>query len=417
VSSNILSINSPDHPHARIEAGELVLENFRERDAQVVELAEGATDIDGVVHDCLVVGARALTAAQATTDVAVVEKAFGDMTAAFSRGLDEFGEELETKAKELLDEEEGALPRSFEEFKTELEKLLGTTFDPDRKQSVIGVFEQVMRKGASDQLKAMRQLIDPDNDESPLGRYRTEIVKSVEKETSKLQAAFEELKAQIAVEEAKAEMFELTTKKGFTFEDELESRLIDICEPCGDVAERVGGTAGSRGKKGDFVVRVNPEDVAGQDVCFTIEAKNQKMSLRDTLKELDRCIANRDALAGIAVFAKQNQCPGDTPFQSYGNRGVVIYDEIAGGELALRLAVAWARWVVRRQLSATVDVVDLDRIGSLIESARHALRAQSTIDRALTTSTNKIAEAKGHLASLVADVEAALASIEHEIAA
>jgi hypothetical protein len=45
------------------------------------------------------------------------------------------------------------------------------------------------------------------------------------------------------------------------------------------------------------------------------------------------------------------------------------------------------------------------------------LRTQSTIDRAPTTSANKIGEAKGHLGSLVGDVEAALASIESEIAA
>src|SRR5262249_50433156 len=155
----------------------------------------------------------------------------------------------------------------------------------------------------------------------------------------------------------------------------------------------------------------NPEDAAGQDVCFTVEAKNQQLSLRDTLKELDRCIANRGALAGIAVFAKEEQCPGEDPFQCYGNRALVVYDPRDGHELALRLAGAWARWGVRRQLCGTTETVDLDRIGALIDSARQALRTQSTIDRALTTSANKIGEAKGHLVALVADVETALAGI------
>jgi hypothetical protein len=358
-----------------------------------------------------------MTAAQATTDVAVVEKAFGDMTNSFTRGLDEFSDELEAKTKELLDGDEGALPRSFDEFSTRLEELLGDTFDPESKQSVIAAFEQVMHKSARDHLKAMRSLIDPDNDESPLGRYRGEIVKSVEKETAKLQKAVEELKTQLAVDEAKAEMFELTTKKGFTFEDELEASLIEICAPHGDVAERVGGTPGARGKKGDFKVTINPDDTAGQDVCFTLEAKNQQLKLRDILKELDRCIANRDALAGIAVFAKPNQLSGESPFQTYGNRALVVYDPHEMNDLALRLAVAWARWIVRRQLAGDTESIDLDRVGSLIEAARQALRIQSTIDRALTTSANKIGEAKGHLASLVADVEAALAGIEGEIAA
>lgn len=418
MASNVLSINpGGDEPAARIENDQLVLDDFRERDPHVVALAKDAENIDMLVHDLLAVGGRAMTAAQTTTDVAIVEKAFDDMTGTFTRELDQFGEDLEKKTTELLDEKTGALPRSLEEFKSKLEELLGDTFDPNSKQSVIAAFEQVMRKSGLEQVKAVRSLIDPDNDESPLGRYRNEIVKSVEKETSKLQKAVEELKTQLAVDGARAEMFELTTKKGFTFEDELEATLVEICQPHGDIAERVGGTTGARGKKGDFKVVINPEDCAGQDVCFTLEAKNQQLGVRDILKELDRCIANRGALAGIAVFAKANQCPGETPFQTYGNRALVVYDPNDGNDLALRLSIAWARWVVRRQLAAEGDTVNLDRIGALIDAARQALRTQSTIDRALTTSVNKITEAKGHLGSLVAEVEAALAGIEGEIAA
>jgi hypothetical protein len=404
-------------PAARVENDELILENFREHDPRVVALAKDAENIDVLVHDLMAIGGRAMSAAQTTTDVAIVEKAFDEMSSTFTRGLDRFGEELEKKTSELLDEQTGALPRSLEVFTQALEDLLGETFDPNSKQSVISAFEQVMRKSGVEQIKAVRSLIDPDKEESPLGRYRNEIVKSVEKESSKLYKAVEELKTQLAVDEARAEVFQLTTKKGFTFEDELEEALIDLCQPHGDVAERVGGTNGVRGKKGDFCVVVNPDDCAGLEVCFTLEAKNQQLSLRDTLKELDRCIANRGALAGIAVFAKAEQRPGDSPFQVYGNRALVAYDPTEGSDLALRLAIAWARWVVRRQLATNADTVDLDRIGSLIDGARQALRTQSTIDRVLTTSANKIGEAKRHLASLVADIESALASIQSEIAA
>lgn len=275
-----------------------------------------------------------------------------------------------------------------------------------------------MRRAGVDQLKAVRSLIDPDNDESPLARYRTEIVKAVEKEADRLQKAVEELKTQSAVDDARAEVFELTTKKGFVFEDELETALIGICQPLGDVAERVSGTVGARGRKGDFKVTIAPEDAAGHEVCFTLEAKNRHLNLRETLKELDRCIANREALAGVAVFAKLDQCPGNVPFQSYGNRAIVVFDPREQNDLALRVALAWARWVVRRQLASRGDTINLERIGDdLIDAARRSLRVKSTIDRALTTSTNKIAEAKGHLSSLVAEIEEALETIESEIAA
>jgi hypothetical protein len=44
---------------------------------------------------------------------------------------------------------------------------------------------------------------------SPLGRYRSEIVKSVRDETTKVHKAVQELATQLAVSDAKAEMFEL----------------------------------------------------------------------------------------------------------------------------------------------------------------------------------------------------------------
>lgn len=416
VATNVVSIDPTGEPSVRLEDGELVLEGFRERDSQVVALAADAEDIEAVVHDCLAVGARALSAARTTTDVALVERAFDEMTSTFAGGMERFAGELDEKTKELLDDENGALAGALAEFRVEIEQLLDGTFDPTSKVSALGKLEEVMRRAAVEQLKAVRTLIDPDNEESPLARYQRQVIKTVEKETGRVQKAVDELRTQLVAEEVKTEMLELTTKKGFTFEDALEQTLVSICAPLGDVADRVGGTPGSRGRKGDFTVGLNPDDVGGQDVCYVLEAKNSTLKLRDVLKELDACMANRGALAGVAIFAKTNQCPGDSPFQTYGNRVLVTFDPQGGDDLALRLACAWARWVVRRQLATPADTVDLDRIGALIDRARDALRTQSTITRALTTSANKIAEAKGHLASLVADVEAALADIASEVA-
>ena len=147
------------------------------------------------------------------------------------------------------------------------------------------------------------------------------------------------------------------------------------------------------------------------------EMRQAVNSIRDTLREIDAAMTNREALAGLAVFAKADQCPGDLPFQHYGNRALVVHDPSADDDAALRLACCWARWVVRRSLAASGDTVDLDRVGSLIDDARKALNVRSTIDRALATSANKIGEARNHLGTLVAEVEVALAAIETEIAA
>src|SRR5687768_6078297 len=110
-----------DEPAARVEDDELVIDGFHEHDPHVVALAKEAENVDGLVHDLLAVGGRAMTAAQTSTDVAIVEKAFGEMSTAFTSDLDRFGEELEKKTAELLDEEDGALPRSLGQFESRLE--------------------------------------------------------------------------------------------------------------------------------------------------------------------------------------------------------------------------------------------------------------------------------------------------------
>src|SRR6266540_5112518 len=97
MAGKVVTISAGIEPAARMEGDALVLDGFRERDPQVLALAREADNIDALVHDCLVVGARAMTAAQATTDVAVVEKAFDDMTLRFASGLDSFAGELDSK--------------------------------------------------------------------------------------------------------------------------------------------------------------------------------------------------------------------------------------------------------------------------------------------------------------------------------
>src|SRR5690349_11898274 len=115
MATNVAHITN-DTTSVVLDEDQLILESFYERDPQVLALARETEDLEVLLHDCLAVGARALTAAAATSEVAIVEKAFGEMTSSFTHGLDEFSKELETKTSELLDSEEGILPRSLGEF-------------------------------------------------------------------------------------------------------------------------------------------------------------------------------------------------------------------------------------------------------------------------------------------------------------
>src|SRR5947209_1215837 len=154
MATNVHEIHTAEEPAARLEDDHLVMDDFHEYDPRVVALVKEAVDVDALVHDLLAVGGRAMSAAQTTTDVAIVEKAFGEMTTSFTSELGRFGNEIEKTANELLDAEDGALPRSFEQFKKQLEELLGDTFDPGSKEGVLALFEQVMRGVGAEQVRA-----------------------------------------------------------------------------------------------------------------------------------------------------------------------------------------------------------------------------------------------------------------------
>ena len=121
------------------------------------------------------------------------------------------------------------------------------------------------------------------------------------------------------------------------------------------------GVAGTQ--KGDEIVTLNPDDANGYEARFALEAKSRKLTMRNTLKELDDALENRDALAAIAVFTTQEQAPTSVPFHYAGNKAIVVLDKEGVDDAALRLAYMWARWVVRRELcGAPADELDIARV-------------------------------------------------------
>lgn len=212
-------------------------------------------------------------------------------------------------------------------------------------------------------------------------------------------------------------MIELTTGKGFTFEQLLHETLVPITAPFEDIAERVSTATGSTGSKvGDEVVAINAEDVRGLDACYVLEAKDRRVpSLKKMLDEVAEAMTNREAAAGLAVFSSQENAPTTTPFEFFGDRAIVVLDKDDPDRHALELACAWARWVVRRSLAEDADEVDLEKIGALVEEGRRGLARISSVRRAHSAAKNKIDEAAGQVEDLVTDFETVLDTIAKQL--
>jgi hypothetical protein len=403
-------------PTARIVDGALILTDFVEDDPGVVSSLAGRDDLEAAVHRYLRVGALAASGAQVAMETGHVERAFDGMQADFETKLTDAVRSIGTAADELLDEHDGALPKVLDELKRDLDELLGSTFDPDSKRSVIGKLEAVLEQAAGQVDRLVRRALDPDSDDSPLRRYTTEIVATVKDQIGELRHEVQDLSTRLAVDAARTEELERSATKGFAFEDLVHETAAAIAADHGDIAEAVGRTAGILGTQaGDELVTVNPDDTCGLGAAFALEVKDRKLGIRKTHEELDAAIANREASCAIAVFSRPGLAPASVPFQWSGNKAVVVLDKDDPDDRAFRLAYMWARWIARRQL-ASEETLDLGRVEASLVDARHALERVANVKRCHSTARKKIDEAGREVEALADEVDIALAEVRKQIA-
>lgn len=402
---------------AYLRGDELVLEDFTERDPDVVAFARESEDVELAVHRCLGMGARALRLAGATLDAQLVEHRFDALATGLGHAIDGFARSIDETTEKLLGEESGALATALEAWLEDVTSKLDATFDETSKRSAIAKLEGVLAKARSEQVTAMRGLLDPENDESPLAGWRREIVRAVERQGKALEDAIDGLREQLRLDEAVAAEAARGTQKGRDFESDVVDAVTEIVRHLQDVPEHTGDVVGSAGTKvGDVVVTVSPAQTPGRTVRYVLEAKDRRMTLKGALDELDRALANRDADAAVMVFAGRAVCPVDEPFQWFDARAVVVLDRETLDPHALRLACLWARWTACRESAEAVEGIDTARIAALIDQARLALRTATAIRGSHTKAKRAIDDAGRQLDTIVFDVEAALDELQAEVA-
>ncbi len=162
-------------------------------------------------------GARALRAANVTVDVDVIERSFSELEARFETRVTDAVDEIARTTTGLLDADDGALTGTLSSFQAELSQLLGDTFDADSKSSVLANIEQLV-------LGTMKGLITPEIADSPIGRLKTELVDTMQREVGDIAEELRRVTEHLGILDATDEVYEQTTGKGFDYED-----LVDEC--------------------------------------------------------------------------------------------------------------------------------------------------------------------------------------------
>jgi hypothetical protein len=393
--------------------GVVYVRELDEADQEVVRIVGEADDPAIAVSQCLRVGARALRAAHVSVDVDVIERSFQELETRFETRVTAAVDEIARTTTDLLDEEDGALSGMLGTFQSELTEILGDTFDPDSRSSVLAKIEELV--GAT-----VKGLIMSESPDSPMGRLKADLVDTVQREVGDVADEVRRVTEHLGILDATEEAYELTTGKGFDYEDLVDECVGELAAAYGDLAESTGKERGSTASQvGDEVVTLNREDTHGIEARFTLEMKNRKLNMRTTMAELEEALANRDALAAIAVFRSQDQAPTPVPFQHFDDKAIVVLDPDDEDTSALRLAYMWARWTVRKQLTVANEdegeTIDLERVRCLLDDAARAIERQTAIKRFHTQAKKSIDQAAEQVSGMVSEVNDALTALDAEL--
>lgn len=409
-----------DGPSINLGDGNLHISNFTETDAAVVRVVGGAEDRVAALHRILVLGAHVSQVTTETASKLDLGDAIGQLTTSVEETVDRAVEGIAATAKGLLDGENGQLPRALADFRSQFEAMLGESFNPDSKKSLISKFELVMQTAAEEQARRLNRALDPHAPDSLVGRLRDDLIKTVKDETAELAKRVAEVREVItsgaAASAAAKAMFDKTALKGFRFEDVLHELINGQAVHYGDVAAQVGKEYGALGTQdGDEVVTINPEDTRGATTNVVWEAKTTRLGLRRILDELERAMENREASVGIAVFGNVDTAPIKVPFAQYGERAVLVIDKDDPDESAVQLAYMWARWVARRRLGEDNAGIDIDKIETLISDTIRALEHASQVRKCHTMAKKGIEEANEHLDTMTREIKSTMDELRSEI--
>ena len=392
------------------------INDLRIDDPEVHALVSASSDPDATVTRMLTVGARALAVAQVSVDMNAVETSFAHLTQALSQQLDQAHGRVVGAATDLLTDPDRGLTARLQAWRRDVDKSLDATFNPDLATSAFGRLDKVLERASVEQLRATQRLLSPEVDDSPAARLLASVREQVNTVVDAMTRLGEQVSTERAASKAERAALERSAVKGQDYEELVAQTVTNLAASSGDVAEAVGRTSGSSGTRiGDIVVDVDPSLSGGASARYVLECKDRRLSLKALLAELRGAATNRDAQAAVAVISRAAHAPVAEPFAVFDNLAIVTFDKDEPDPAALRLALAWARWVVLRNSPVAVESIDTAAVGAAVEQARQALGRRTAIRRAHSAAVRRIQEAGGEvdemhdeLASLLTRIEQAL---------
>lgn len=389
-------------PLVEVSEGRLRVTNWETATPEIVRYFEahaaGGGDDGGLaalLERVLKVGVLALETAGVSVNVHYVEKEFERLLNQMGSSGEQHVREIKAALERIFVDEAGVLPEVLRRYLGEGGRL-EEFFDPERRDSAIGRIQELLQEHFGGEGSTLYRLLDLTNSSSPLHKWYEEQRESFESLRRLIENYRSEMKEQLAAEKARGAMFEKTSLKGKEFEERVFYAINEIAQVFGDVAEPTGDQQGLGGSKaGDTVAIVNVRDTRGASVHLVFESKDKPVGLTPIIRELEEAQRNRDAVAGIAVYSREDHMPsGTAPFRELGNgKYVCLYSKDSpADDGGLQLAYRAARFWVLADLHRDTGMVDARGISEDLEAARGRLKTIASLKSQLTKVKSSVEE-------------------------
>lgn len=190
-----------------------------------------------------------------------------------------------------------------------------------------------------------------------------------------------------------------------------------IAQGLGDVLERTGTIEGDeiRGKKGDFVLTVDPSRTGGHQLRVVVESKDRAVSVRAITEELAEARHNRSAQGAIVVFTPQHAPASAHPLAIVGRDVWCVVDPGAPDRLPLECAVRLARIFALDSLRAAPVQIRPDAVHRALEGIRTQLSTIQGMKSRLTSIATASGAVAAELDGMRVGVLRGLAEVEAEL--
>ncbi len=306
-----------------------------------------------------------------------------------------FGDFLNQKASELKD----TVALQLQNVKSSLDKIEGHTSESDSsslgkvkkmvEQTQNFIQEQFKEDSTTSYAYLLKQKLNEtfQNLDANLksvieGSVRAEFSTAIEP----IMKEFIVIREIISKEEGKSEIMEITSKKGFEFEEELFTKLQSIAQPFSDSVEETADTKEIGGsKKGDFTYFFSELNTK-----IVIEAKDKEVRQKESLAYMKLALTSRGCEFGILVSKSPEQLQKQIGRWNFYDNVIICSQE------DIEISLRFARFLIqfRKVKTDGINVGEIkSKISKLLEEIKkfQAIRTNLTnIESAVTAGTEKI---------------------------